>query len=617
MKANENMQQNSVTEKPVRQPQKPIAPRPQQQKPVAANAQMQKPAAANMQQRRNGPEQNRKRNQEHVGFRVIPLGGLGEIGKNFTIFECEDDIIIVDCGIKFPDGDMFGIDLVIPDMSYLEEKADKIRGLFLTHGHEDHIGAIPYFIKRFGRIPIYGTRLTVGLLENKIAEHGLEKKSNINVVNYKSVITVKGFSVEFVVTNHSIADSSALYIRCKGGKIFHTGDFKIDLTPVDNQKIDLTRMAQIGSEGIDLLLSDSTNAERKGYTPSESTVGEAFINLFTGVKKRIVVATFATNIHRIQQVFDAAKFHKRKVAISGRSMINVTGVAKELKYLKFKDNILVELKDIGKYAPDQIVLLTTGSQGEPMSALSRMASGEHRQLKITSDDYVIISATPIPGNEKTVANVISSLMKMGADVVYQGASDIHVSGHACQEELKLIQALIKPKNFMPCHGEYKMLYKHAQIAKMMGLSEEHIFVMENGNVLEIKGENAKITGSVESGVTLIDGLGIGDVGNIVLKDRKKLSEDGLFIVVATLGPDGSISGPDIVSRGFVYMRESEQLLNEAKTICTRVINAHSQSIYDYNSIKTEIKNELEKFLYERTKRRPMILPVLMYLKNKA
>ncbi len=557
-----------------------------------------------------------KKKNPQIGFKVIPLGGLGEIGKNFTIFECEDDIVIVDCGIKFPDGDMYGIDLVIPDFSYLDDKADRIRGLFITHGHEDHIGAIPYFIKKHAHVPIYGTRLTMGLLTNKLVEHGLEKKANLNVVNYRSVITVKGFSVEFVVTNHSIADSAALYIRCKGGKIFHTGDFKIDLTPVDSQQIDLHRIAQIGREGVDLLVADSTNAERKGYTPSESTVGESFLTLFaSGSKKRIVVATFATNIHRIQQIFDAAKFYKRKVAISGRSMLNVIQVAKELKYLKFKDNIIVELKDINTHLPEQMVLLTTGSQGEPMSALSRMASGEHRQLKITKDDYVIISATPIPGNEKTVGNIISDLMKLGADVIYQGSSDVHVSGHACQEELKMIQALIKPRNFMPVHGEFRMLMKHAQLSKMMGVPEDHIFVLENGEVLEISGENAKVAGTVQSGVTLIDGLGIGDVGNIVLKDRKKLSEDGLFIVVATLNADGTVSGPDIVSRGFVYMRESEDLLNNAKEICAKVLKAHSDNTYDYNSIKNEIKTELEKFLYDKTKRRPMILPILMYLKK--
>jgi ribonuclease J len=564
-------------------------------------------------QKNNG--QPRKQLCENVSFRVIPLGGLGEIGKNFTLIECEDDIIVIDCGIKFPDGELYGIDLVIPDFSYLDDKAHKIRGMFLTHGHEDHIGAIPYFIKRYGNIPIYGTKLTMGLLENKIAEHKLEKVANLNVVKYKSVVTVKGFSVEFVVTNHSIADSAALFIKCKGGKIFHTGDFKVDLTPVDNQQIDLGRMAQLGREGIDLLIADSTNAEKKGYTPSESTVGKAFHELFSGVKKRIVVATFATNIHRIQQIFDAAKFYRRKVAISGRSMVNVVAVAKELRYLKYKDNILIDIKDVDKYPPDQIVLLTTGSQGEPMSALARMAAGEHRQLKITKDDYVIISATPIPGNEKTVANVISDLMKLGADVIYQGASDVHVSGHACQEELKLIQALIHPRNFMPCHGEYKMLHKHAELAKQMGLKEENIFVMQNGDVLEICQNCSGVVGSVDSGVTLIDGLGIGDVGNIVLKDRKKLSEDGLFIIVATLNQEGVVSGPDIISRGFVYMRESEDLLAEAKTICANIIRGHSDNYYDYNVIKNDIKSELEKFLYERTKRRPMILPVLMYVKN--
>lgn len=565
--------------------------------------------------RKNYNGQSRKNNTDNVGFKVIPLGGLGEIGKNFTIIECEDDIVIIDCGIKFPDGDMFGIDLVIPEFSYLDDKADKIRGIFITHGHEDHIGAIPYFMKKYGTVPIYGTKLTMGLLANKLAEHGLTKKADLHIVKYKSIIKVKGFSVEFVTTNHSIADSSALYVKCKGGKIFHTGDFKIDLTPVDNQQIDLGRMAQIGKEGVDLLISDSTNAEKAGYTPSESTVGKAFESLFSGVKKRIVVASFSTNIHRVQQIFDVAKMYRRKVAISGRSMTNVVSVAKELKYLKYKNNIVIDLKDVDKYPPEQVVLLTTGSQGEPMSALARMASGEHRQLRITKDDFVIISASPIPGNEKTVANVISDLMKLGADVVYQGASDVHVSGHACQEELKIIQALIKPTHFMPCHGEYKMLHKHAEIARMMGISDENIFVMENGNVLEINGKESKVTGSVDAGITLIDGLGIGDVGNIVLKDRKKLSEDGLFTIVATLNQNGLVSGPDIVSRGFVYMRESEDLLNEAKLICTKAINKHTDNFYDYNAIKNDIKNVLEKFLYDQTKRRPMILPILMYVKN--
>ena len=568
----------------------------------------------NINRRRINPNRKPVVTQRNPGFKVIPLGGLEEIGKNFTVIECEDDIIVIDCGMKFPDADMYGVDFLIPDFTYLERNADKIRGLFITHGHEDHIGAIPFFLKKLPKVPIYGTRLTMGLLKNKLIEHSLDKIDNLHVVHFHSVITVKGFTVEFVVTNHSIPDAAAFYIKCKGGKLFHTGDFKVDLTPVDGQTIDLPRIAEIGNAGVDLLFMDSTNANKKGFTPSESTVGISFDHLFNGVKKRIVIATFATNIHRIQQIFDCAKKYKRKIVVSGRSMVNVVGVAKELKYLKFKENILVDIKDIGSLPPEQTLLLTTGSQGEPMSALSRMASGEHRQLKITDNDYVIISATPIPGNEKMVAGVISDLMKLGAEVIYQGAEDVHVSGHACREELKLMLSLIKPKNFMPVHGEYHMLVMNAEIAKIMGVNEENIFVSQNGNVLEITPEYSKIIGKVPSGMTMIDGKGIGDVGNIVIKDRKKLSEDGLFIIVVTLEKNNVISGPDIVSRGFVYMRESEKLLLEAKQICIDVLNG-LQNYYDYNAIKLQLKSEVEKFLYQQTKRRPMILPIIMYAKS--
>ncbi len=551
-------------------------------------------------------------------FRVIPLGGLGEIGKNFTVFECEDDIIIVDCGIKFPDEDMYGIDFVIPDFSYLDDKKDRIRGLFLTHGHEDHIGAISYFIKRFGSIPIYGTKLTIGLLGNKLVEHNLDKKANLNVVHYRSTITVKGFTVEFVVTNHSIPDSAALFIKCKGGNIFHTGDFKIDLTPVDNQKIDLARMGAIGTEGVDLLIADSTNAERKGYTPSESTVGETFLNLFAQAeKKRIIVATFATNVHRLQQVFDAAKHYKRKVVVSGRSMINVLNVAKELKYLKFKDSILLDINSVNSVPPEQMVVLTTGSQGEPMSALSRMASGEHRQLKISKDDFVIISASPIPGNEKTVAYVISNLIKLGADVVYHGARDVHVSGHGCQEDIKIIFALTKPKYFMPCHGEYKMLDANSKTAQKMGVDKKNVFVMQNGDILQVSQNGAEIADHVTVGLTLVDGSGIGDVGNIVLKDRKKLSEGGLFVVSATVDKNSIICGPEILSRGFIYMRESSGLLNEAKDICYDTILSCLSQGNDIGAIKQAIKQTLDNFLYDKTLRRPIVMPIIMNAKSRG
>ena len=539
---------------------------------------------------------------------------LGKSSKNLTVFETDDDIILVDCGLKFPDENMYGIDVVIPEFTYLIEKRNKIRGLFLTHGHEDHIGAIPYLLKQIN-IPIYGTKLTMGLLKRKLVEHKLDESAKLHIVKRGHTVHVKGFSVEFVTSNHSIPDSCALYITCSCGKVFHTGDFKVDYTPVDNQQINLQRMAAIGAQGVDLLIADSTNAEREGATKSEASVGRTFMSLFKeGIDKRIIVATFATNVHRVQQIFDAAKKFKRKVAISGRSMVNVISVAKELKYLKFNDNIMIELNEVDNYPPERVVILTTGSQGEPMAALSRMANGEHRQFKISNEDFVIISATPIPGNEKTVAEVINSLFELGAEVVYQGAEGIHVSGHARQEELKLMHSIIKPKYFMPAHGEYKMLSKHKELAMELGMKEENIFVMKNGDILEIGPDKAKIKGEAPNGMTLIDGLGIGDVGNIVLKDRKKLSEDGLFIVVVSMTKERVVSGPGIVSRGFVYMRESEELLNGAKEIANKVLNKYKDRLFDYNSIKADMKYDLEKYLYDRTKRRPMILPILMYVK---
>ncbi|MGO5359444.1 ribonuclease J [Anaerofustis sp. LCP19S3_F7] len=562
---------------------------------------------------------NQKKAESNVSningkLKVIPLGGLGEIGKNLTVFETEEDIILVDCGLKFPDENMYGIDIVIPEFTYLIEKRNKIRGLFLTHGHEDHIGAIPYLLKQIN-IPIYGTKLTMGLLKNKLVEHKLDESTKLHIVKRGHTVHVKGFSVEFVTSNHSIPDSCALYITSPYGKVFHTGDFKVDYTPVDNQQINLQRMAAIGAQGVDLLIADSTNAEREGATKSEASVGRTFMSLFKeGIDKRIIVATFATNVHRVQQIFDAAKKFKRKVAISGRSMVNVISVAKELKYLKFNDNIMIELNEVDNYPPERVVILTTGSQGEPMAALSRMANGEHRQFKISNEDFVIISATPIPGNEKTVAEVINSLFELGAEVVYQGAEGIHVSGHAQKEELKLMHSIIKAKYFMPAHGEYKMLSKHKEIAMELGMKEENIFVMKNGDILEIGPEKAKIKGEVPNGMTLIDGLGIGDVGNIVLKDRKKLSEDGLFIVVVSLTKERVVSGPGIVSRGFVYMRESEELLNGAKEIANKVLDKYKDRLFDYNSIKADMKYDLEKYLYDSTKRRPMILPILMYVR---
>lgn len=545
-------------------------------------------------------------------LKVIPLGGLGEVGKNITVFECEDDIILVDCGLKFPDETMYGIDFVIADFAYLLENQAKIRGLFITHGHEDHIGGIPYLISNIN-VPIYGTKLAMGLLERKLEEKNLLKGAQINVVKCGMTISVKGFSVEFVATNHSIPDAAALFIRCKGYKVFHTGDYKIDYTPVDGTTADLQRMAQIGSEGVDLMLADSTSAEKEGFTKSESSIGESFHTLFD-TKKRIIVASFSTNVHRLQQVFDEAKFYKRKVALSGRSMVNVVTVAHELKYLKFKDSMLIDLKDVGKFLPEQLVILTTGSQGEPLSALTRMSQGEHRQFKPGPDDRVIISATPIPGNEKTVGKVINSLLELGSDVIYQGMEDVHVSGHGRQEELKLMLALIKPQYFMPVHGEFKMLSAAKNVAVKMGMPSDHVFLMENGDVLEISSQKASVSGKVTAGIVLIDGIGVGDVGNIVLKDRKKLSEDGLVIVAMTLAREGLVAGPDIVSRGFVYMKESEDLIGEIKDITVRVVYNNASNVFDYNTIKTAVRSELEKFLYEKTQRKPMVLPIIMYAK---
>ncbi|MCL1802254.1 MAG: ribonuclease J [Eubacteriaceae bacterium] len=560
----------------------------------------------------NEQNKSKKKASDQKNFRVIALGGLEEIGKNCTVIECEDDMIILDCGIKFPDIDMFGVDLVMPDFTYLEGKENRIRGLFITHGHEDHIGGIPYFLQKFPKVPVYGTKLTIGLIRRRLTEHNLDKKANLNVVGYHSTINVKGFSVEFVVTNHSIADSAAFYIRCKGGSIFLTGDFKFDLTPIDGHVVDLPRIAEIGKEGVDLLICDSTNAAKKGYSLSEKVVGEEFANLFANIKKRIVIATFSTSIHRIQQIFDTARAHRRKVVVSGRSMTNVISVAKELRYLKFKDSILVDIKDLPKYQPEQIVLITTGSQGEPMSALSRMAYGEHRQLTINEDDFVIISASPIPGNEKAVANIISEIMKLGAEVIYQGSGNVHVSGHGCQEEIKLLITLLNPAYYMPCHGEYNMLASNAKLAASLGKEAERIFILKNGDILEVSKEKSAVVGTAPAGIVLIDGLGVGDVGNVVLKDRKRLSQDGLLIVVAAIDETGIISGPDIVSRGFVYMKESEALMRDAKALCERTIANHRRNYSDYNSIKNDVKYELEKFLFDTTKRKPVILPILMY-----
>ncbi|HZK35165.1 MAG TPA: ribonuclease J [Bacillota bacterium] len=545
-------------------------------------------------------------------LKVIPLGGLGEIGKNMTVFEYGNDIAILDCGISFPEEEMLGIDLVIPDISYLLKNKHKIRGIVLTHGHEDHIGALPYFLKQIN-VPVYGTRLTLGLIENKLKEHSMEYVK-LNCVKARDIVKLGCFNVEYIKSSHSIADAAALAFHTPVGVLVHTGDFKVDFTPINDEVIDLNRFATLGEQGVLALMADSTNAERPGYTMSEKTVGDTFESIFAQAKGRIIVASFASNIYRIQQVINAANQHGRKIFVSGRSMINVVTVAIELGYLNMPANMLKELNFVKDYPDEKVVLLTTGSQGEPMAALSRMATSEHRQLKIKQGDMVIISANAIPGNEKLVSRIIDLLFKKGANVIYDALADIHVSGHACQEELKLIHTLVKPKFFIPVHGEYRHLKQHAILAESLGMPKENIFLCDNGNVLEFTQDTCKISGKVTAGRVLVDGLGIGDVGNIVLRDRKHLSQDGLMVVVVTISKDnvGVIAGPDIISRGFVYVRESEALMEEAKELVISILEeCEEKNISDWATLKIKIRDGLKSFLYGRTKRKPMILPVIM------
>lgn len=545
-------------------------------------------------------------------LKIIPLGGLEEVGKNMTVFEYGNEMIIVDCGVAFPEDDMLGVDLVIPDFSYLTKNREKFKAMVITHGHEDHIGAIPYVLKELN-VPVYGTRLTLGLIKNKLEEHKLVRSTSLKCVKAGDVITIGCFKIEFIRSTHSIADSVALAITTPVGVIFHTGDFKIDYTPIDGKPIDLSRIAEIGNQGVLALMSDSTNAEREGYTMSEKTVGKVFDNIFTGCTKRIIVATFASNVHRVQQIVNSAVKTNRKVAICGRSMENVMNVAIELGYLNIPDGVLIDIDDIDDYIPERLVLITTGSQGETMSGLSRMASGTHRKVVITRDDLVIISATPIPGNEKLVSNVIDDLFKIGADVIYHSLADVHVSGHACQEEQKLMLSLVKPKYFIPVHGEYRHLKAHAETAMKIGISEENIMMLTNGRVLELDKNMCKLGSTVPAGQLLVDGLGVGDVGNIVLKDRQHLSQDGLIIVVIAMdGKTGQIlAGPDIISRGFVYVRESEDLMDSIKRqICKDISNMESEGIKDWTTIKTRVKDTLHDFVYSKTKRNPMIIPII-------
>ncbi|MBU5440216.1 ribonuclease J [Tissierella sp. MSJ-40] len=545
-------------------------------------------------------------------LRIIPLGGLGEVGKNITVIEFKDDIIIIDCGLTFPEDEMLGIDVVIPDITYLFKNREKIRGIVLTHGHEDHIGALPYILKKLN-LPIYGTKLTLGLVETKLKEHRIDNVT-MNIAKPKDIIKLGCFEVELIKTSHSIPDSVGLAIHTPVGVIVHTGDFKIDFTPINDDVIDLHRFAEIGSKGVLALLADSTNVERPGYTMSEKTVGDTFNNIFSKAAERIIVATFASNIHRIQQIINSAELFNRKIVVSGRSMVNTINVAYELGYLKIKEGTLIDINDMGKYSNNEIVLVTTGSQGEPMSALARMASSEHRKIELLPEDTVIISASPIPGNEKTISRVINKLLEKGSKVIYESLADVHVSGHACQEELKLIHTLLKPKFFIPVHGEYRHLKRHAELAESLGMPRENIFVVDNGTVVEFTKDTGIIGQSVPAGNILVDGLGIGDVGNIVLRDRKHLSEDGLIVVVVTISKqDGSvIAGPDIISRGFVYVRESEDLMEEARGIVKNVlIECEKKNITDWATLKSSIREVLRSHLYEKIKRNPMILPIIM------
>lgn len=546
-------------------------------------------------------------------IKIIPLGGLHEVGKNITVFEYDNEMIIVDCGIAFPEDEMLGVDLVIPDVTYLERNKEKIKGMVITHGHEDHIGSIPYFLKQIN-VPIYATRLTCGLIKNKLEEHKLLRSTKLVEVKQGQTITLGKFRVEFIRSSHSIPDSVALAITTKAGTIVHTGDFKIDYTPIDGQLMDFNRLAEIGNNGVLALMSDSTNAERKGYTMSEKTVGDVFERLFQNCTKRIVVATFASNVHRVQQIVNSAVRHKRKIAVCGRSMINMINTARELDYIKAPDNVFIDIDMIKNYTDEQLVIITTGSQGETMSALTRMAAGEHRKVEITPNDLIIISANPIPGNEKLVSKVIDDLMQIGAEVVYSALADIHVSGHACQEEQKLMLALVKPKYFIPVHGEYRQLMAHSETAKEMGIDKDHIFMMTNGRILELNEKEGKLTGTVPSGRILVDGLGIGDVGNIVLRDRQHLSQDGLIIIVMTMDSNSGtiIAGPDVISRGFVYVRESENLMDEVKSVIkNEIAKCEEKHITDWSTIKSNLRDNLKDYIFQKTKRNPMILPIIM------
>jgi ribonuclease J len=572
-------------------------------------------AATMIQQPKKQTQQNRRKSKsKKPSVRIIPLGGLNEIGKNMTAYECGNDIFIIDCGNAFPDADMLGVDLVIPDFTYLEKNAQKVRGVVITHGHEDHIGAIPYLLKKLN-VPIYGGRLALGLIEGKLKEHGLLGRAKLISVAPHDIIQLGCMSVEMIRVNHSIPDAMACAVRTPAGIIIQTGDFKIDFTPVQSEMIDLARFAELGSEGVLCMLSDSTNAERPGFTPSERTVGHTFQQLFQQAgDRRIIIASFASNIHRIQQIIDNAHKTGRKVAVSGRSMVNVVAKAIELGYLSVPKDVMIDIDNIGRYPKNKLVLVTTGSQGEPMAALSRMAAGEHRKVSVTSDDFIIISATPIPGNEKHVTRVVNDLLKLGAEVIYKSMYDVHVSGHACQGEQTMLLSIVKPKYFIPVHGEYKHLKAHMEIARSLGIPENHTMIADIGQVIELNEDAMQVVDTVEAGRVFVDGYGVGDVGAIVLRDRQHLAQDGLIIVVVTIENESGavVAGPDIVSRGFVYVRESEQLMEEARNLVKQTLSdCQEKNIKEWSAMKIRIKDQLSSFIYKKTKRDPMILPIIM------
>lgn len=584
------------------------------EKPAVTKPAARQPKAEKASRSAQASSKQTKKEVRKTPVKIIPLGGLNEIGKNMTAFECSNDIFIVDCGLAFPDSEMFGVDIVIPDFTYIERNQAKVRGVVLTHGHEDHIGGLVYLMKKIN-VPVYGTKLTLGLVEGKLKEHGLYGKVKLNEVEPKKTVKMGCMAVEFISVNHSIPDSVGLAIHTPAGVLVHTGDFKVDYTPINGKTIDLARFGELGSKGVLALMADSTNAERPGYTQTERKVGNSFENLFaTAEGKRIIIATFSSNIHRIQQIINCAIKTHRKIAVFGRSMVNVINTAIELGYLEAPNGIIIDIDLMCRYDSSEIVLITTGSQGEPMSALTRMAMNDHKKVNINSNDFIIISATPIPGNEKFVTKVVNELMKSGAEVVYEAMYEVHVSGHACQEELKLMLALTKPQFFIPVHGEYKHLKKHAQLAQEMGIPKSNIIIGDIGNVIETDGVDMKITSKVPAGRVLVDGLGVGDVGSIVLRDRKHLAQDGLIIVVLSIerATNTVVSGPDIISRGFVYVRESEQLIDESRQLLNSVIDQCSaQEIREWNTLKTKLKDALSEYIYGKTKRSPMILPIIM------